>query len=437
MDRTTRRRPRDRGSARTPRPRADPACDRGTRRGSPRDRSASIRRCGSRQVAAAAAVIAAGSRIRRRRVDGMTRTVGGSAATGRRSMGGATCASSSSGRTGWRSRPQADARLAGRTPAAREARRRPRRRDPRTACIEGASLDDDRGHVDRAALIGSDPRLPDRRVARHDLGDRDDGRSSRGRQLDRQHQKIRRGARPRRKIMIAQGEVQMVPAAGSMLARRLDDLIAVRLVPAMPVMPVMPVMPFMVVVVVAGMMDLLRRERAVADRVTMRHETPACQRLGIMPVRRRVLAAVFKRNAQRLAPPKRCQPLHEEEHDGDAASQGVRHRGVGSDPAAAPALGDRDEEGYRRFGSGDSNRDPDGRGPPGGSPPTARPRATPRALGLPAAIRPCFEPPARRGRGAAQGRVETEDPAIAAAMRISRVASRSPTPRSAAARPAG
>ena len=50
MDRTTRRRPRDRGSARTPRPRGDRACDRGRRRGPTRARSASLRRCGSLQA---------------------------------------------------------------------------------------------------------------------------------------------------------------------------------------------------------------------------------------------------------------------------------------------------------------------------------------------------------------------------------------------------
>ena len=207
--------------------------------------------------------------------------------------------------------------MRGKTPA--------RRRDPRTACIEGASLDDDRRHVDRAALIGSDPRLPDSRFTRQDLRADGDRHARRRRQIDRKQEQIRRGTRSRRQIVVAQVEVQMIAAAGAVLSRQLGGVAVVVIVAAPAIARLLDGR----MDVVAGVMHRRLGEGLPAATMPMRDERAPRRSVEMAVVmvtmRRRHVAAGLERNAELLASPKRREPLHEEEHDGDVAGEGVGH----------------------------------------------------------------------------------------------------------------
>ena len=188
-------------------------------------------------------------------------------------------------------------------------------------------LDDDRSHVDRAALIRPDPRLPDHRVARHDLGSDRDGVRRRERKIDRQHEKIRRGTGTRREVVVAQIEVQVLTAAGASVA----DFIAAEIVRAVIVRAV---------IVLARVMHPLRGEAVLAAVVTVGDEGSNRRWPRLVPVGDEVLAAVLEGDAQRLAPAKRRQPLHEQEDHGDESGEGVGH-GVERGSGSKTALGTR------------------------------------------------------------------------------------------------
>jgi hypothetical protein len=109
------------------------------------------------------------------------------------------------------------------------------------------------------------------------------------------------------------------------------------------------------VIMAARMVHTLGRQSTLSRRVAMRDDRMTRSRAMAVRMRHELVPAEVERHAQRLATPKGRRRLHEQEHDGDEAGEGVGHRERLRDWPRSVTSGSRcGERGYRRFPPRDS-----------------------------------------------------------------------------------